>query len=576
MEARAKLRYRALPLLANPLKQEPFGPDSYVEKDEAMTTSDNRYNGTPAFREKEEASSIELFYDLFFVANLTSFTSIHAIDDRETILSYIGFFALLWFTWLQVVLYDVRFGVDSLFERLAKLVHIGVMITFAIVGTRFDSSHPRSTYDTMRQISIVLMISRVVLICQYGFVMLWVKGHKKIVTPLSIHVAAFTTGAVFCLSFFFTFTSRSSGQAYIAWYVIIAAEALAVFFSASQWTSVGFQRTNLSERCGLLTLIILGEGIIVLAKSMNYVVQGENFSPAIVAQIISAIFIIYSVYMLYFDTFTPHNPSSSPICHHFWALAHFPFHTALVLLLEGTSRLITWRNAIEIINHVYEMYSTIWDSSTSTVDLADQYANSSYWLLQAVQADQVKYNVTGYVNDLRMAGDKSSDVASNAAFEIMITIVNATLKFFHIQPAHRQEDALGDPSPESNTDPYVDLEHALVVYDLVFLYFFLAAGLTLVLMALLIALNRQGRGFHKGDWMSIGLRLVAGTGLALVAAVKTSQMQEERFLYSPWMVPTVMLGLLGTVVGDGIIGWALPARENKKHGHDRGERGGEA
>ncbi|KAL8708361.1 MAG: hypothetical protein Q9220_006741 [cf. Caloplaca sp. 1 TL-2023] len=483
-------------------------------------------------------------------------------DTTTAILSYIGFFALLWFTWLQVVLYDVRFGVDSLFERLAKLVHIGVMVTFAIIGTRFDSSHPRATYNTMRQISIVLMVSRVVLICQYGFVMLWVKGHKKIVTPLQIHIAAFTTGAVFCLCFFFTFTPTASDQAYIAWYVIIVAEALAVFVSSSLWTSVGFQHTNLSERCGLLTLIILGEGIIVLTKSMNYVVQGENFSPAIVAQITSAIFIIYSVYMLYFDSFSPHEPSLSPTWHHFWALAHFPFHTALVLLLEGTSRLITWRNAIEIINRVYEMYSMTWDSSNSTSDLADQYANSSYWLLQAVQADQIKYNVTGYINDLRTAGDKSSDVASNAAFEIMITIVNATLKFFHIQPAHRPD--AGDPSPGSNTDPYVDLSNALVVYDLVFVYFFVAAGLTLVLMALLIALHRQGKGFRKGDWISIGLRLAVGTGLALVAVVKTNQLQEEQFLYSPWMVPTVMLGLLGTVVVDGILGWALLAEKDQQ------------
>lgn len=39
---------------------------------------------TPAFRERKEASSIELFYDLFFVANLTSFTTVHAIDDKES------------------------------------------------------------------------------------------------------------------------------------------------------------------------------------------------------------------------------------------------------------------------------------------------------------------------------------------------------------------------------------------------------------------------------------------------------------------------------------------------------------
>ena len=43
----------------------------------------------PTFREREEASSIELFYDLFFVANLSSFTTNHSIDDAKSMsLSY--------------------------------------------------------------------------------------------------------------------------------------------------------------------------------------------------------------------------------------------------------------------------------------------------------------------------------------------------------------------------------------------------------------------------------------------------------------------------------------------------------
>lgn len=67
---------------------------------------------------------------------------------------------------------DVRFGVDSLFERVAKLIHFAVMITFAIIGTKFDPSSPHETYSTMRQLSLCLFVSRLVLIAQYGSVML--------------------------------------------------------------------------------------------------------------------------------------------------------------------------------------------------------------------------------------------------------------------------------------------------------------------------------------------------------------------------------------------------------------------
>ncbi|KAL8875923.1 MAG: hypothetical protein Q9198_005788 [Flavoplaca austrocitrina] len=332
-------------------------------------------------------------------------------------------------------MFDVRFGVDSLFERVAKLIHFAVMVTFAIIGTKFDPNSPHETYPTMCQLSICLFVSRLVLICQYGSVMLWVKGHKKIIAPLSIHITGFAIGAVLCLSGFFMFNSQSSGQFYIAWYIIIVMEALAVFLSSSQWPSVSFEHTNLSERCGLLTLIILGEGIIVLSKSMNYVVQGQNFSLGIIAQIISAVLIIYFVYMLYFDSRTKYPPSST--LHHFWALAHFPFHTALVLLMEGTSRFITWRNAMEIVDNIYNRYDTIWDSTNSTISLAPQFQNLSTTILYEAQADPVKYNVTGYLHTLRMSEDASSEVAVDAAFGVLLTLVNATLKFFKIEAAQK-------------------------------------------------------------------------------------------------------------------------------------------
>lgn len=37
----------------------------------------------PALRHAEESSVIELFYDLFFVANLTTFTGVHEINDAD-------------------------------------------------------------------------------------------------------------------------------------------------------------------------------------------------------------------------------------------------------------------------------------------------------------------------------------------------------------------------------------------------------------------------------------------------------------------------------------------------------------
>ena len=75
---------------------------------------------TPSFRRYEEATNLELFYDLFFVANLTTFTDTHEINQTSALKAYAGFFCMLWFLWLQVSLFDVRFGQDSVLERIGK------------------------------------------------------------------------------------------------------------------------------------------------------------------------------------------------------------------------------------------------------------------------------------------------------------------------------------------------------------------------------------------------------------------------------------------------------------------------
>ena len=67
-------------------------------------------HGEPVFREHHESSTVELFYDLFFVANLATFTANHEIVDTASLKNYLGFFTLLWFTWLQYSLFDVRFS----------------------------------------------------------------------------------------------------------------------------------------------------------------------------------------------------------------------------------------------------------------------------------------------------------------------------------------------------------------------------------------------------------------------------------------------------------------------------------
>lgn len=89
------------------------------------------------FNQRHEANTLELFFDLFLFANLATFTTYHTITDMDALVSYIGFFAVLWSTWFQITLHDVRFARDCKYERMCKFGQMLVFVIFALVGSKF-------------------------------------------------------------------------------------------------------------------------------------------------------------------------------------------------------------------------------------------------------------------------------------------------------------------------------------------------------------------------------------------------------------------------------------------------------
>lgn len=63
--------------------------------------------------------------------------------------------------------------------------------------------------------------------------------------------------------------------------------------------------------------------------------------------------------MLYFD----YNPKESAhygtIRQQIWALLHFPFHFASVLVLEGAKELLRWQNANDSVRVAFGIFDTL-------------------------------------------------------------------------------------------------------------------------------------------------------------------------------------------------------------------------
>ncbi|KAJ5172834.1 hypothetical protein N7492_005427 [Penicillium capsulatum] len=317
----------------------------------SIAAQDEKITDTPEFQHYEETSNLQLFYDLFFVANLTSFTNAHEINSTHKLASYIGFFCILWFSWAQVTLYDVRFATDSFIERVAHACHFGAMVGFAIVGPQFMLEH--NGWGALQQLSVVLAVDRFVLACQYASTLTFTWKHRSTRAPMIIIIASLIIAMAIYLGVSFAYFRHEHYHAYIAWYIIAVLEVGVNLGVAAGWEAMSFKKTQIVERMSCLTLIILGEGIIGLTRT---IVKVENFDATFTAAdiggIISAVMLLYFVYQLYFDNLR--RDHFGPIRQQAWSMCHFPFHVSLALMMEGINQMI-------LTPHIHRDFTRLFD-----------------------------------------------------------------------------------------------------------------------------------------------------------------------------------------------------------------------
>lgn len=201
------------------------------------------------------------------------FSQVHEVSNLEKLTSYIGYFCLLWFTWALVGLFDVRFVADSIFERIARAGHLGVMIGLAVVAGDFHPhSQDRKTFQTL---SFCLMTSRFILAIQYATVIWHVRKYPRTKRPLALMAMIHFVAAVVYLGIAFSFTEHDS-LIYIAWYILAFVE-MALNIGLSLVSDVlSLKGTHLVNRMILLTFIIIGEGVIIVCHTVAKIVVNSN------------------------------------------------------------------------------------------------------------------------------------------------------------------------------------------------------------------------------------------------------------------------------------------------------------
>lgn len=195
----------------------------------------------------------------------------HEITEVDGLISYIGYFCLIWFIWALIGLFDARFITDSVLQRVARAGHLGVFVGFGVVGGNFHLSdqHDHATYQT---IGFCLSVSRFVLAIQYASIAWHIHGYVRTKRPIAIMAAMNLACSMIYLGVGFAFHDHDS-YVYLVWYILAVIELMLNVGLSLVFDVLSFKGTHLLNRMVLLTFIIIGEGVITLCHGLFAIVE---------------------------------------------------------------------------------------------------------------------------------------------------------------------------------------------------------------------------------------------------------------------------------------------------------------
>ncbi|KAK5655535.1 hypothetical protein OQA88_5466 [Cercophora sp. LCS_1] len=533
------------------------------------------------FAPRQEASTLELCFDLFFVANLTTFTAYHSIVDHSSLFAYIGFFAIIWVTWFHTVLYDVRFENDSIYSRACKTTIMIAFVGFALVGSSFAPGTEKGDNNNFRILCYTLVLSRSLFTIQYTIVGIFVglAGRHDLFLPLFLNVLTYAVAAGGYAAMITAFPDDKpvivNNGIYSIWWIIMLLETVATIAISSSWRMLSFKKTHLVERMGLMTLIVIGEGAIGATKTISRMMGKSGLDPEGSGLVLCIILVLIGVWMIYFDNH-PHGHFGT-IKQQIWSVLHFPIHLAIVGLVEGAQQIALARYLIRGIRDLEQsLVQYCFKDHLDGEYLADKLSESINYL----ELDK-KLESLIYFDDIQQTiyaagnatGICSADVTGASAADLP-----GDLLHLFTDTAAAMYSALGLSIPLDEDVIAVMFESWKLVYR-----YFWAAFLVLMicfLVAMIMIKTTKIDLFHHATHFNRGT--VIGIAMSMLGLSANRKLMYE-IIETPLILP-VAVGLLYFIIITDRFGALVANRSNKKsgdpltggaYGHGSGRKGNE-
>ncbi|KAF2121284.1 bacterial low temperature requirement A protein-domain-containing protein [Lophiotrema nucula] len=544
-------------------KESPDAPVAFITS--PMDTWDEK---SQSFSPRHEASTLELFFDLFFVANLATFTAYHAVTNRDTFWSYVAFFLIIWATWFHVACFDARFASDHVWERICKVVHFTNFAGFALVGYKFvlfTDTTPRWVY---RLLCCILLISRFWLGLQYLVTTVLCSTqkvrHLRLTLPLALNTTVFMLAAAIYGSLVTGFQDGKNSLTGVitALYVLFFVELAGPLTISCVWRRVSFKATHIGERLGLLGLIIIGEGVIGTTKTITRTMGKNGVYFEGCAQIFCIILILVFIWILYFDNLPKYQFGT--IKQQFWMILHLPLHLAILGVAEGSQHIALAR---------YTVYS------------ATKLGTYVYYgcVVNHLDGPKLAANLTKAIDSFKLGDSDKGQLALPLVYEQVYFLGNQSgvcsasntsdihngMKGIPLSLTVFFERAIGAMFQSLDMDIPTEgavwgVQIATRSWKVVYTYYW--SALLLLLICLTISALLADRGIRLARFRVTSLIARAIVTTFYVFALIHGLMNEafyEKYLRSAWILPTAVLCLELVCIGDRISKWSRQRKEKK-------------
>ncbi|MBL4634161.1 MAG: low temperature requirement protein A [Kofleriaceae bacterium] len=272
---------------------------------------------SPSQGNEKKVGWLELFYDLIYVATFIQLGNALSLNlSISGALSFAGLMVPLWITWNAYTFYANRFDVDDLIHRLLVFVQM-----FAIGGMAVSVTQVFGGQTT--QFAAFYAASRAVIVLFY-LRTYWQQPDARDLT------GAFSRSYGVGLALWLASCFLPTPWVYLCW-------ALATFIDLVQPFGRAIRSMvdryppdilHMSERYGLLTLIVLGESFVKVLSSISEVSGGPASSLIITCAM--GLAIVTSLWWIYFDDVAGSRIKANPMAGFAWIYAHIPMTIAAV------------------------------------------------------------------------------------------------------------------------------------------------------------------------------------------------------------------------------------------------------